>query len=86
MRSAYLDVPLEVQSDFYGRGQHLLLPFPPAHIAHPHLCGVDGGVQVLWCSEARHVQPLWDGGVFRHSYMLKYKNDKGEHILISNQQ
>lgn len=86
MRRAYLDVSLEIQSDFYSCGQHLQLPFPPAHIAHPHLCGVDGGVQVLWCSEARHVQPLWDGGVFHHSYMLKHKNDKGENMfLLSNQ-
>lgn len=62
----YLDTPLRVQCDFDGCGQHLLLSFPAAHTADTHLCGVDGGVQVLWGSEVGHLQPLWDGGVFHH--------------------
>lgn len=66
MRGPHLHVPLRVQSDFDGCGQHLLLSLSATHTADSHLCGVDSRVQVLWGSEGGHLQPLWDGGVFHH--------------------
>jgi len=83
MRRMYLDVPLWVQCDFDGCRQHLWIPLSAAHAAHAHLCGVDGRVQVLRWSEARHLQPLWERGVFHHSCIArgeKNKYDEPEHI------